>query len=132
MVRRCEKNFKTKIEPTISLLFIFHFKTFSFVFTSKVLTGELFEIPRRLCLFWEVMFLSCYTEPWAEFNFIICGDKTQLLSCLLWEVTLWQVPLCFYYSISYPASTKIYNKQQGVSKKLKFPGWGWCDVGSAW
>ena len=99
-------------------------------------TGELFEIPRRLCLFWEVMFLSCYTEPWAEFSFIIVKVKTHYCHVYCWRVTLWQVPLCFYYFISYPA---LLNLQQTTTdltgskcKNIKFPGWRWCDVGSAW
>ena len=71
-----EKNLKTKMEPRRFIIY-FSLQTFSFVFASKVLTEELFEIPRRVCLFWEVMFLSCYTEHWAEFSFIIVKIKTN-------------------------------------------------------
>ena len=64
------------MEPRRFIIY-FSLQTFSFVFASKVLTEELFEIQRRVCLFWEVMFLSCYTEHWAEFSFIIVKIKTN-------------------------------------------------------
>ena len=43
------------MEPRRFIIY-FSLQTFSFVFASKVLTEELFEIPRRVCLFWKLCF----------------------------------------------------------------------------